>query len=112
MCGLQLKSDLCIDIVTNSEDEFTAGPVHPAVGKAHDGAAPPSVVRRGRSVDGMEQDQQEALCLVVCPQPMQGGLPSVNSRGGPGQGLGMSPGWSWRRRSTLPLLSWPGRYSW
>ena len=59
-----------IDIVTDSEDEFTAGPVHHAVGKAHDGAAPPSVVRRGRSVDGMEQDQQEALCLVVCPQPM------------------------------------------
>ena len=66
-----------IDVVSNSDDEFTAGPVHHAVGKAHDGAAPPSVVRRGRIVDGMEQDQQEA-------------------RGGPGQGLGMSPGWSWR----------------
>ena len=25
----------------------------------------------------MEKDQQEALCLVVCLQPMQGGLPSV-----------------------------------
>ena len=25
----------------------------------------------------MEKDQQEALCLVVCPQSMQGGLPSV-----------------------------------
>ena len=48
-----------IDVVSNSEDEFTAGPVHHAVGKAHDGAAPPSVVRRGRSVDGREQDQQE-----------------------------------------------------
>ena len=57
-----------IDIVSNSEDVSTAGPVHHAVGKAHDGA--PSLVRRGRSVDGMEQDQQEALCMVVCPQPM------------------------------------------
>ena len=63
-----------IDIVSNSDDVSTARPVNHAVGKAHDGAAPPSVVRRGRSVDGMEQDQQEAICLVVCPQPMQGGL--------------------------------------
>ena len=49
---------------------FTAGPDHHAVGKVHDGAAPPSVVRKGRSVDDLEQDQQEALCLVVCSQPM------------------------------------------
>ena len=66
-----------IDIVSNNDDVFTAGPDHHAGGKAHDGAAPPSVVRRGRSVNDMEKDQQEALCLVVCPQPMQGGLPSV-----------------------------------
>ena len=55
-----------IVIVTNSEDEFIA--IHHAVGKAHDRAAPPSVVRRGRSVDGMEQDhagagEEEVLCL-------------------------------------------------
>ena len=66
-----------IDIVSNNDDEFTAGPDHHALVKAHDRAAPPSVVRRGRSVDDMEQDQDEALCMVVCPQPMQGGLPSV-----------------------------------
>ena len=48
----------------------SAGPVHHALVKAHDGAAPPSVLTRGRSFDGMEQDQQEALCMVVCPQPM------------------------------------------
>ena len=57
-----------IDIVSNNDVVFTAGPDHHAVGKAHDGAAPPSVVRRGRSVHDMEKDQQEALCLVVCPQ--------------------------------------------
>ena len=78
-----------IDIVSNNDVVFTAGPDQHAVGKAHDGAAPPSVVRRGRSVNDMEKDQQEALCLVVCPQPMQGGLPSViqlcSSRGGTGQ---------------------------
>ena len=69
-----------IDTVSNNDDVFTAGPDHHAVGKAHDGAAPPSVVRRGRSADDMEQDLQEALCLFVCPQLMQGGLPSVTSR--------------------------------
>ena len=39
------------------------------MGKAHDGAAPTSLAE--------QQDQLCALCLVVCPQPMQGGLQSV-----------------------------------
>ena len=33
-----------IDIVSNNDDVFTAGPDHHALGKAHDRAAPPSVV--------------------------------------------------------------------
>ena len=62
-----------IDIVSNNDVVFTAGPDHHAVGKAHDGAAPPSVVH------DMEKDQQEALCLVVCPQPIQ--LTAVQEEG-------------------------------
>ena len=33
-----------IDTVSNNDDVFTAGPDHHAVGKAHDGAAPPTLV--------------------------------------------------------------------
>ena len=85
-----------IAIVSNSDDVVTAGPVHYTLGKAHGGAAaPPAVVRGGRSVDDIEQDQQEALCLVVCPQQSlcrEACQVSPLSRGGTGLRLGVSPG--------------------
>ena len=41
----------CLDIVSHSDEESLAGPVYHAVGKAHDGADPPSALRRGGGVD-------------------------------------------------------------
>ena len=41
----------CLNIVSHSDEESLAGPVYHAVGKAHDGADPPSALRRGGGVD-------------------------------------------------------------
>ena len=41
--------------MSHSDEESPAGPVHHAVGKAHDGAAPPSALRRGGGVDDREK---------------------------------------------------------
>ena len=56
-----------IDSLSYSDDGYPTEPVHDAVGKAHDGAAPTSLAE--------QLDQLSALCLVVCPQPMQHSLP-------------------------------------
>ena len=45
----------CLDIVSHSDEESPAGVVNHAVGKAHDGAAPPSALRRGGGVDDREK---------------------------------------------------------
>ena len=45
----------CLDIVSHSDEESPAGVVNHAVGKAHDGAAPPYALRRGGGVDDREK---------------------------------------------------------
>ena len=97
----------CLDIVSHSDEEPPAGVVNHAVGTAHDGAAPPYALRRGGGVDDREKKSRtnRVLCLDVCPQSMQGVLPSISHP----TALGMSPG---RTHSELlrPQISWPGGY--
>ena len=83
----------------HSEDVFQAGPVN--------------------------QDQQGAVCLVVCPQPMQRGPPSAPPP--PKSALlegGLAKDWVWHQAGDAivlksnselrPHISWPGDslYSW
>ena len=56
----------CLDIVSHSDEETPAGPVHNAVSKAHDGAATPSAMRRGGGVDDREKKSRTNRVLSAC----------------------------------------------
>ena len=49
--------------LSQSDDVFQAGPVHHALGRAQDAAAPPSVLRRGRGVDDTDQNTRTTRVL-------------------------------------------------
>jgi len=63
----------------------------------------------GRGVDDREKKSRtnRVFCLDLCPQSMQGGMPSIRRP----TAMGMSPG---RTHSELlrPQISWPGGYGW
>ena len=82
--------------LSHSDDGFQAGPVHHALGRAQDVAAPPSVLRRGRGVDDTDQNTRTnrvlSAWLSVPSLCREERTTKCSARGGTGQGLGMSPG--------------------
>ena len=56
----------CLDIVSHSDEESPALPVHHAVGKAHNGAAPPSALGSGGCVDDREKNSRTNRVLSAC----------------------------------------------